>query len=110
MFDPFGAALCLFLSGFFFVRLMRRARYLTVIDFFERRYGKAMSLLGSIAQLLTYFAWTGAQIVAGGNIIHALARLAGSHRHDRSGALRHRLHRHGRPVGRHACWTSCRCS
>ncbi len=72
VFDPFGAAFCLFLSGFFFVRLMRRARYLTVIDFFERRYGKGMTLLGSIAQLLTYFAWTGAQIVAGGNIIHAL--------------------------------------
>lgn len=72
VFDPFGAAFCLFLSGFFFVRLMRRARYLTVIDFFERRYGKAMSLLGSIAQLVTYFAWTGAQIVAGGNILHAL--------------------------------------
>jgi SSS family transporter len=72
VFDPFGAALCLFISGFFFVRLMRRARYLTVIDFFERRYGKGMSVLGAIAQMLTYFAWTGAQIVAGGNIIHAL--------------------------------------
>lgn len=72
VFDPFGAAFCLFLSGFFFIRLMRRARYLTLIDFFERRYGKVMSLLGSVAQLLTYFAWTGAQIVAGGNIIHAL--------------------------------------
>lgn len=75
VFDPFGAAFCLFLSGFFFVRLMRRARYLTVIDFFDRRFGKTMGFLGSIAQLLTYFAWTGAQIVAGGNIIHALLGL-----------------------------------
>lgn len=72
VFDPFGAAFCLFLSGVFFIRLMRRARYLTVVDFFEKRFGKEMSLLGSIAQLATYFAWTGAQIVAGGNIIHAL--------------------------------------
>ena len=72
VFDPFGAALCLFLSGFFFVRLMRRARYLTIISFFESRYGKVMGLLGSMAQILTYFAWTGAQIVAGGNIVHAL--------------------------------------
>jgi SSS family transporter len=72
VFDPFGAAFCLFLSGVFFIRLMRRARYLTVVDFFEKRFGKEMSFLGSLAQLATYFAWTGAQIVAGGNIIHAL--------------------------------------
>ena len=72
VFDPFGAALCLFLSGFFFVRLMRRARYLSIISFFDSRYGKGMGLLGSIVQILTYFAWTGAQIVAGGNIVHAL--------------------------------------
>ncbi len=72
VFDPFGAAFCLFVSGFFFIRLMRRARYLTVIDFFDRRFGKSMGFLGSLAQILTYFAWTGAQIVAGGNIIHAL--------------------------------------
>ncbi|RCK76151.1 MAG: putative sodium-solute symporter [Anaerolineae bacterium] len=72
VFDPFGAAACLFISGLFFIRLMRRARYLTVVDFFERRFGKEMSFLTSLAQLATYFAWTGAQIVAGGNIIHAL--------------------------------------
>jgi len=72
VFDPFGAALCLFISGFFFVRLMRRARYLSIISFFDSRYGKGMGALGSIAQILTYFAWTGAQIVAGGNIVHAL--------------------------------------
>jgi len=72
VFDPFGAAACLFLSGFFFTRLMRRARYLTVVDFFERRYGKWMTLLASIAQLFTYFAWTGAQMVAAGTIINAL--------------------------------------
>jgi SSS family transporter len=72
VFDPFGAALCLFISGFFFIRLMRRGRYLTVIDFFERRFGKRMALAGSIIQMITYFGWTAAQIVAGGNIVHAL--------------------------------------
>lgn len=72
VFDPFGAALCLFLSGFFFARLMRRARYLTVVDFFNRRYGNAMTGLASIAQLMTYFVWTGAQMVAAGTIVVAL--------------------------------------
>jgi SSS family transporter len=72
VFDPFGAAACLFISGFFFTRLMRRARYLTIVDFFERRYGNGMTVLASIAQLMTYFVWTGAQMVAAGTIVHAL--------------------------------------
>jgi len=72
IFDPFGASMCLFLSGLFFVRLMRRAKYLTIVDFFERRYNKAMTILSVIAQMLTYFSWTAAQIVAGGAIAQAL--------------------------------------
>ena len=72
IFDPFGAAACLFISGFFFTRLMRRARYLTVVDFFVQRYGKSMTVLASIAQLMTYFVWTGAQMVAAGTIVNAL--------------------------------------
>jgi SSS family transporter len=72
IFDPFGAVACLLLSGLFFIRLMRRAKYLTVVDFFEKRYGPAMGALASAAQLLTYFGWTAAQIVAGGTVLHAL--------------------------------------
>ena len=72
VFDPFGAALCLFISGFFFIRFMRRARYLTIIDFFDRRYGRAMGFAASMVQLVTYFGWTAAQIVAGGAIAHSL--------------------------------------
>ncbi|MBN2549443.1 MAG: sodium:solute symporter family protein [Anaerolineales bacterium] len=72
LFDPFGATVCLFVTGFFFTRLMRRARYLTLVDFFERRFGKAMTILSSVIQLITYFVWTGAQLVAAGTIVHAL--------------------------------------
>ena len=72
VFDPFGAAMCLFISGAFFVRLMRRAKYLTIVDFFERRYNKAMIVFSVIAEVLTYFSWTAGQIVAGGAIVQAL--------------------------------------
>lgn len=72
IFDPFGAALCLLISGFFFIRLMRRARYLTIIDFFEARFGRWMGLAASIVQMVTYFGWTAAQIVAGGTILNSL--------------------------------------
>ncbi|MDD2695629.1 MAG: sodium:solute symporter family protein [Anaerolineales bacterium] len=72
VFDPFGAALCLILSGFLVVRLARRAEYLTLMDFYERRFGKAMSVIGAVIQIITYFGWTAAQIVAGGSILHVL--------------------------------------
>ncbi len=72
IFDPFGASFCLFISGLFFVRLMRRAKYITIVDFFERRYNKAMIILSVVAQMLTYFSWTAAQIVAGGAIAQGI--------------------------------------
>lgn len=72
VFDPFGASACLFLSGFLFVRLMRRAKYLTIVDFFERRYNKLMVIFTVIAECLTYFSWTAAQIVAGGAIVQGI--------------------------------------
>mgnify|MGYP000866140754 CR=1 FL=1 len=72
VFDPFGASACLFLSGFLFVRLMRRAKYLTIVDFFERRYNKLTVILTVIAECLTYFSWTAAQIVAGGAIAQGI--------------------------------------
>lgn len=72
IFDPFGAVICLFLTGFLFTRIMRRARYLTIVDFFERRFGKSMTILASILQLMTFFVWTGAQFVAAGTIVNAL--------------------------------------
>jgi SSS family transporter len=72
VFDPFGATLCLVLAGLFVVRLSRRAQYVTIMDFFQHRYGTAMSVIGTITQIITYFGWTAAQIVAGGAILQAL--------------------------------------
>ncbi len=72
IFDPFGATLCLVLSALLIVRLARRAQYVTIMDFFQQRYGTTMSVVGSIAQIIGYFGWTAAQIVAGGAILQAL--------------------------------------
>jgi SSS family transporter len=72
VFDPFGATLCLLIAGVLIVRVARRAEYLTIMDFFQRRFGKAMSVMGTITQIITYFGWTAAQIVAGGAILKAL--------------------------------------
>jgi SSS family transporter len=72
VFDPFGATLCLILAGIFVVRISRRAQYVTIMDFFQKRYGTAMSVIGTVTQIVTYFGWTAAQIVAGGAILQAL--------------------------------------
>ena len=72
IFDPFGSVLCLLISGMFFIRLMRRARYLTVVDFFEKRFGRWFGLVGSIIQILAYLVWTAAQFVAGSVVVHQL--------------------------------------
>ncbi|MBN2145873.1 MAG: hypothetical protein JW726_00740, partial [Anaerolineales bacterium] len=42
------------------------------MDFFQHRYGTAMSVIGTVTQIITYFGWTAAQIVAGGAILQAL--------------------------------------
>ncbi len=70
--DPFGAALCLFLAGMFYVRILRRMKLLTVADFFRIRYGPWAELLASIALVPAYVGWTGAQFVAFGYILHTL--------------------------------------
>lgn len=72
VFDPFGATMCLVIAGVFVVRLARRAQYVTIMDFFQHRYGTAMSVIGTVTQIITYFGWTAAQIVAGGAILQAL--------------------------------------
>lgn len=72
VFDPFGATMCLVIAGVFVVRLARRAQYITIMDFFQHRYGTLMSVVGTITQIITYFGWTAAQIVAGGAILQAL--------------------------------------
>jgi len=70
IFDPWGAAVCLLLTGFFFARLMRRGRYITLVDLFELRYGKSMGLLATSSLSIAEMGWVGAQLVAFGTIIN----------------------------------------
>ncbi len=74
--DPFGAALCVFLAGLFFVRTVRRMRLLTITDFFEIKYGVSAGLVASMALIVAYIGWTGAQLVAFGYILHTLTGIS----------------------------------
>jgi SSS family transporter len=71
--DPFGAALALFLVGFFFARMFRRLRIMTVADFMEQRYGRAAAIAITVTALFSNIMWVGGMLVAFGTIFEALA-------------------------------------
>lgn len=75
IFDPWGAALCLILAGIFFVRMMRRGGYLTLVDFFDIRYGKKMGIASSVVLVIAEIGWVGAQLVAFGTILQLFTGL-----------------------------------
>ena len=70
--DPFGAALCLFIAGLFYVRLMRRMGLMTIASFFSRRFGPRAGLLASLCTIPAYVGWTGSLLVAFGRILQSL--------------------------------------
>jgi SSS family transporter len=70
--DPFGGALVMFLSGFFFVRLFRRLRLLTYIQLLENRYGKTAATIAAMGSLSSNIGWTGAMLVAFGYVFESL--------------------------------------
>lgn len=70
--DPFGAALCLVLIGFFFAKKLYARNSLTIGDYFHERYDKTVATLLSLAIILTYFGWVAAQFVALGIILNML--------------------------------------
>ena len=73
--DPFGAALCLFLAGAFYVRALRRAGVMTVASFFTRRFDVRCGLLASLCTVPAYVGWVAALMVAFGRILQALTGL-----------------------------------
>lgn len=62
--EPFGAALCLLISGLFFFRTMRSLRYLTVGDLFRERYGPFTERVATLVMLPSYTGWIASQLVA----------------------------------------------
>ena len=62
--DPFGAVLVLFLVGFFFARLFRRLRILTVADFMAQRYGQVAAMAITFVTVFTNIIWVGSMLVA----------------------------------------------
>jgi solute:Na+ symporter, SSS family len=72
--DPFGAAACLILVALFFARAFYRMDLLTIGDFYNKRYGKAVEIFTSVAITLSYLGWTAAQLTALGLVLSVLGQ------------------------------------
>ncbi len=70
IFDPWAPALCMVLIGLFFAYRMRLAKYTTITDYFNHRYGNFSGFLYTIIQILSAMAWLGGQLVALGIIVY----------------------------------------
>jgi solute:Na+ symporter, SSS family len=80
--DPFGSSMCLILVGLFFAAPLYRMNLLTIGDFYRKRFGRTAEALTTIAIVISYLGWVGAQITALGLVFNVvsggeISRLAG---------------------------------
>ncbi|MBL4682913.1 MAG: sodium:solute symporter family protein [Pseudomonadales bacterium] len=70
--DPFGTTLGLVIIGLFVVRIIRRLKLMTNIQFFEMRYGKLAGFIASVGYSMSNVGWAGALMVAFGVMLESL--------------------------------------
>ena len=71
--NPIGSAICLFLAGLFYVRILRRMRLLTLPDLFRQRFGKWAEFLCAVCIIPAYVGWVASIFVAFGYVLHTVA-------------------------------------
>lgn len=71
--DPFGAALCLFLTGRFIARPLYKMQIITISDYFEIRYNKKVAYFSAAFISISYLGWIAAQLQAMGIILSVVS-------------------------------------
>jgi solute:Na+ symporter, SSS family len=71
--DPFGASMCLILVGLFFAAPLYRMNLLTIGDFYRKKFGRTVETLTTIAIVISYLGWVGAQITALGLVFNVVS-------------------------------------
>ncbi|MDD3352929.1 sodium:solute symporter family protein [Zoogloea sp.] len=71
--DPFGSSMCLILVGLFFAAPLYRMNLLTIGDFYKRRYGRGVEVATTLAIVVSYLGWVGAQITALGLVFNVVS-------------------------------------
>ena len=74
--DPYGAAVGLILVGLLVVRIIRRLKLLTIVDFIESRFGGAAAMFSALALVISNIGWAGALMVAFGFVFNTLTGLS----------------------------------
>ncbi len=70
--DPFGGAMALFLVGLFVVRLIRRLRLFSYIEFIEQRFGLSAGLVASLGSMMSSLMWVAGMLVAFGLVFETM--------------------------------------
>jgi solute:Na+ symporter, SSS family len=71
--DPFGASMCLILVGLFFAAPLYRMNLLTIGDFYKKKFGRGVEVLTTLAIVISYLGWVGAQISALGLVFNIVS-------------------------------------
>lgn len=71
--DPFGASLCLIIFGLFLAGPLYKMNLLTLGDFYKKRYGRWVEVLTTLAIVVSYLGWVGAQITALGLVFNIVS-------------------------------------
>lgn len=66
--EPYGAGMCLILSGFFFAKPLWEMKLLTYADFFKEKFGVKIEQLSVFINIPVYVGWIAVQIVSLANI------------------------------------------
>lgn len=72
--DPFGSSMCLILVGLFFAAPLYRRKLLTIGDFYRERYNRTVEVVTSLAIVVSYLGWVGAQIKALGLVFNVVSQ------------------------------------
>ncbi len=70
--EPFGSGMALILVGTFFASKLYKRNNLTIGDYYRDRYGKSVEMLCSVAIVISYLGWVGAQVTALGLVINLI--------------------------------------
>jgi Na+/proline symporter len=73
--DPWSPVLTLLISGFFLVRLFRRSRHTTTIDFYVARFDKRIGMIKLTFEVVALTSWVSAQFLTLGAIIAVITGL-----------------------------------
>src|SRR5665811_30827 len=64
---------CLILVGLFFAAPLYRMNLLTIGDFYKKKFGRSVEVLTTIAIVISYLGWVGAQITALGLVFNVVS-------------------------------------